>query len=88
MAEDSVRQGTAMTEAVRSVNTSTIAKVVVGDPPCWRVKHRRISRAGCDAARYKIVSNARQYPTDCILTPLTYSKADGFATVLVPPLFR
>ena len=43
---------------------------------------------GCDAARYKIVSNARQYPTDCILTPLTYSKADGFATVLVPPLFR
>ena len=43
---------------------------------------------GVEADRYKIIANPAPYPSASILTPVTYLAEAGFATVLVPPLYR
>ena len=53
---------------------------------CWELAP--VDLLSTDIARYKICPNPHAYPSQDILTTLVYSAADGFATVLVPPLFR
>ena len=53
---------------------------------CWELAP--VAFLDTDIARYKICPNPHAYPSKDILTTLVYSAADGFATVLVPPLLR
>lgn len=43
---------------------------------------------GADVVRFKVVADARRYPSTCIDTAVVYSVVGEYATVLVPPLFR
>ena len=48
-----------------------------------------VADLGSMAARYKVVTNACPVPSASIKTSVCYSvSADGFATVLIPPLYR
>ena len=44
---------------------------------------------GSQAGRYKVNSNCKPYLFNVILVPIVYSFSDeGFATVLIPPVYR
>ena len=47
------------------------------------------SDLGSQAGRYKVNANCKPYLSNVILAPVVYSVSDeGFATVLIPPLYR
>ena len=63
-----------------------VAGVTYSFIEAWR--KTAVAHLSEDAERYRVVANPARYRSSSILAALTFSAVEGYATVLVPPLYR